>query len=96
VTCHRCGHPLAAERIGVRDVCPRCAAWLHSCRNCDFYAPGHAHDCAEPNAEPVADKEQGNFCDYFRPRAAPAPAHDATPDAVRARLEALFKKRPPS
>ena len=91
VRCHRCGAVAEVERVGVRDVCARCAAYLHCCRNCGFYEPGHHNDCREPNAERVADKEAGNFCDYFRPAgqgAAGAPAGDA-----RARLDALFKKR---
>jgi hypothetical protein len=63
--CHRCGTEVDA-RIGVRDVCGRCSAYLHCCRNCEFYEPGLHNDCREPNAEPAADKEQANFCDYFR------------------------------
>jgi len=39
VRCHRCGADTEAERIGVRDVCARCAAYLHCCRNCDHFRP---------------------------------------------------------
>jgi len=94
VRCHRCGRELVADRIGVRELCAGCGAWLHCCRNCTFWAPGAARDCREPAAERVADKEQGNFCDWFRP-AAPA---DAGPDAAasraRAELARLFGKKP--
>ena len=91
VRCHRCGADTEAERIGVRDVCARCAAYLHCCRNCVLYEPGLHNDCREPTAERVADKEAGNFCDHFRP-AVRAGAR-ATPGDARSRLEALFKKR---
>jgi hypothetical protein len=48
-----------------------------------------ANDCREPNAERVADKEAGNFCDWFRPRARAAAA---APERARAGLDALFAK----
>ena len=91
IRCHHCGVDAEVERVGVRDVCVRCTTYLHCCRNCTFYAPGLHHDCREPNAEAVADKAAGNFCDYFRaiaPGALRAPASDA-----RRRLDELFKKR---
>ena len=78
----------------VRAVCPRCSAFLHCCRNCDFYAPGLANDCREPRAERVADKEQGNFCDWFRPGARGRPADAPSSASARAALDALFKKKP--
>ena len=91
VHCHQCGESFTRERVGVRDVCDRCAAYLHCCRNCDFYAPGTAKACREPNAELVADKTQGNFCDYFRP--APARPEAAQTNSARAALDALFRKK---
>ncbi len=75
----------------MRDICDRCGAYLHCCRNCEFYAPGIANDCREPNAELVADKEQGNFCDFFRP--APERPETPTPPPARAALDALFHKK---
>lgn len=89
--CHRCGAAIETERVGVRDACGRCGAYLHCCRNCDLYEPGAHADCREPGAEVVADKDGGNFCDFFRPAArregGPARAGDA-----RAALEQLFRK----
>ena len=91
--CYRCGTPFDGERVPVRGVCARCAAFLHCCRNCDFYAPGLANDCREPRAERVADKERGNFCDWFRPASNPRPAATSASGA-RAALDALFAKKP--
>jgi hypothetical protein len=70
--CHRCGAEVGVSAVGVRDVCEHCSAYLHCCGNCEFYEPGVHNDCREPNAEVVADKEQGNFCDFFRLSPAPS------------------------
>jgi hypothetical protein len=40
----------------------------------------------------IADKVQGNFCDYFRPGTAAASAAPDQAGAARAKLDALFKK----
>lgn len=89
--CHRCGAEIRLERVGVRDVCERCRAYLHCCRNCEFHEPGASNECREPNGEAVADREAGNFCDYFRLRAAARPAA-SKPGIARAELEKLFRK----
>jgi hypothetical protein len=90
--CHRCAGEISSARIGVRDVCDRCQAYLHCCRNCELYQPGAHNDCREPSAEPVADKELGNFCDFFRLGAVAAkPA--AGRDQARAKLDQLFPRK---
>ena len=89
--CHACGSAIALEKIGVRDVCDRCSAYLHSCRQCDFYEAGAHNDCRETNADLVADKDAGNFCDYFRVGAARAAGRSGTTGA-RDALERLFRK----
>ena len=91
IACHACGAAIALEKIGARDICERCSAYLHACRQCDFYEPGAHNDCRESNAEIVADKEAGNFCDYFRVGAARKP-DKATGGDARDQLERLFRK----
>jgi hypothetical protein len=65
-TCHTCGALIELEMVGRRDECPRCGADLHVCLNCNFYDPGRANQCYEPQAERVTEKDRSNFCDYFR------------------------------
>jgi hypothetical protein len=93
VRCHRCARELAVALVGVRDVCTGCGAWLHCCRNCEFYERGRANDCREPRAERVVEKEAGNFCDWFRPAAVASAA--AGNDRARATLDDLFRKKKP-
>ena len=76
--CYHCSKELP-ERIGFRDECAFCQRPLHCCKNCTFYKPGAYHDCAEPQADFVSDKEGMNFCEYFKPGLSqiPMPQTDA-------------------
>lgn len=89
-SCHRCTAPLPAERPSRRDACARCGADVRVCKNCALFAPGSHHDCREPAADLVADKERANFCEFFT--LALAPARGAIAPDARAALEALFRK----
>ena len=94
--CQACGREVVVLGvIGRRDTCAGCDADLHACRQCEFYDVHAANQCREPSADKVADKEGGNFCDFFRlstrepeVRAATDPAAEA-----RQRLEDLFRKK---
>jgi hypothetical protein len=95
-TCHHCQREITiTDRVGRRDTCPGCGADVRCCRNCLFHDPGYANACREPNADPVLEKEAGNFCEYFafiedrRPQASAT----STASSARAQLEALFKKK---
>ncbi|GHV94325.1 hypothetical protein AGMMS50293_06450 [Spirochaetia bacterium] len=56
---------MAEEIIGRSSLCSGCGKDLRACKNCRFFLPGSRGDCSETNAEPVADKERANFCDWF-------------------------------
>ena len=99
MNCFHCGREIASEstakdRIGFRDECPQCDRPLHVCLNCGFYDPAYNNQCRETQAERVVDKNRFNFCEYFRPAASGA-AKPASPAADgRAKLDALFRKKP--
>ena len=91
--CYHCQQEIdTKERIGRSETCTGCGASLRCCRNCMFYATSYANACREPQAEPVVDKETGNFCDFFAPGAQQT-QRSATVSDARARLEALFQKK---
>jgi hypothetical protein len=50
---------------GRGEVCMKCRADLRVCLNCSFYDRNAAHQCRERRAEPVLEKDAGNFCEYF-------------------------------
>ncbi len=92
-SCHRCQSEIVSkDRIGRRDTCPSCGTDLRCCLNCAFYDTHYANACREPVADPVLDKEAGNFCEFFTLSEHRQPQQSAAA-AARARLEALFKKK---
>jgi predicted amidophosphoribosyltransferase len=64
--CWYCGSSvIEPEPFGRSLVCSVCGKDLRSCRNCRFFLSGARGDCSETSAEPAADKERANFCDWF-------------------------------
>jgi hypothetical protein len=96
--CWFCGSPVAVEEpIGRSFRCEDCGKDLRVCKNCRFYLPGSRGDCSESSAEPQADRERANFCDWFSldPRYRKATAgrgeeRDKT-QAAKVAFEDLFK-----
>ena len=91
--CWSCGQPLAGVPLpfGRRAECPHCEVSLHCCRQCEFYDRAVSKACRETSADEVVDKEQGNFCDFFRPRGGLTAGADPAAAAARAKLDALFR-----
>jgi hypothetical protein len=50
---------------GFGEVCENCGKDLHACVNCRFFKKGARWDCVETIDEPVIDKDNGNFCDFY-------------------------------
>ena len=64
--CHGCGWVWATDGLpGRTETCPDCHRDLRVCLNCARHDPRAAHECREPRAEPVADKDRANFCEWF-------------------------------
>ncbi|MBM4371704.1 MAG: hypothetical protein FJ098_08625 [Deltaproteobacteria bacterium] len=92
--CFKCGEELVFEvKIGRRDMCPNCHAYLHCCRNCMYWDPSVHNQCNENRAEFIRDREEGNFCLYFTYKPA-ADADGSEADRAREKLSALFGGAP--
>ncbi|NRA44797.1 MAG: hypothetical protein HRU09_07570 [Oligoflexales bacterium] len=90
IICHACHHTWTFEPpLGRRDECPACHIDCRVCLNCIHYDPGAHHECREPQAEWVRDKDSGNFCGYFSPKSDKAQTASATNQHDK--LESLFK-----
>lgn len=65
--CYNCGARLPQRNpVPFKELCPKCDAFLHCCRNCRFYAPEAHNHCLSHTTEPVGDVERGNYCDEFQ------------------------------
>lgn len=93
-TCYGCGATLRIDGpIGRRTTCPECDADLHRCLNCKHWDESAAHECREPHAEHVVDKEGSNACDLFQ-LGDGAPRRRRSSKAARDQLGALFGEAP--
>lgn len=64
--CYNCGEELIFDvKIGRRDQCPNCYAYLHCCYNCQYWNPDVHNQCTENQGEFIRDRAEGNFCLYF-------------------------------
>ena len=81
-----------AEKPGRSEECPHCGRDLHCCYQCRFYDVKAHHECREPQADFVAEKDKANFCDYFvfDPQ---IKVQTEDKEKARAKLEALFRKK---
>lgn len=65
--CFHCGADVANRgKVPFKELCPKCEAFLHCCRNCKFYAPSAHNHCISNTTEHVPDVERGNYCDEFQ------------------------------
>jgi hypothetical protein len=95
-SCHRCGAVLRIDGpVGRRTTCPECDADLHTCLNCRHYDDSAAHQCREPHAEQVVEKDQSNACELFQ-LGDGASRRRGSSKAARDRLAALFGDAPRS
>jgi hypothetical protein len=94
-TCYRCGATLRFDGpVGRRTTCPECDADLHTCFNCRHYDESAAHECREPHAEHIVDKDSSNACDLFQ-LGDGASRRRRSSSAARKDLAALFGEAPP-
>jgi hypothetical protein len=92
--CHRCGTEWTPrDQPGRGEACGHCRADLRACRNCSHFDLRSAHGCRERRAEPVEDKESGNFCEWFEMARRPwsgGPSEDPRAGIARAALRDLL------
>lgn len=63
--CWKCGREYKLGSSPGRSETCECGADLKVCLNCVSYDRTVAHQCRDRRAEPVFDKHQANFCEYF-------------------------------
>ena len=79
--------------ISRHSQCPNCFNDLHCCRLCEHYDPERTAYCFEDRADPPIQKENSNFCDYFRPSLRAFNNAEAIKSIdSKVKLESLFSK----
>jgi len=93
--CPWCGSSVdvVGNQVGRRDTCSACGHELRACRACRHFDPAVSKACKEPFAEPPADKDSANFCEYYQIGDGGLTAGVEKAALVSA-AEALFGKKP--
>ena len=91
--CWKCNNEISeSKKPGRTETCPDCSSYLHCCFNCIFYDKLAYHECREPQAEWVKEKDSGNFCDYFSPAEDKKKNHKTlSKEKADKKLKELFK-----
>ena len=95
--CQSCGALVTVHDPIPRDSeCESCRHDLRCCKNCRHFDTTFNNSCRETEADPVVDKDRRNFCEFFAFNPAPFAAVKQSNRAAdaRAKLDALFKKKP--
>ena len=89
IFCSNCGGEIEIiEKVGFRDTCQSCDAWLHSCVHCRFWS---GSNCTEPSADRISDPEAQNFCEWYN-HSAKDEGRSSEKGEGRAEAEDLWKK----
>lgn len=69
MNCWKCNIEVSDSplKIGFRARCSNCDVDLHVCKNCRYSSLGKPNDCIIPGTDPIADREQSNLCEEFKP-----------------------------
>lgn len=76
--------------------CPECFEDLHCCRMCRNYAPDASITCTDERTDPPVNKENANFCDYFRPTNAYRAGSKERQAGAKAKLDSMFGRDDPT
>ena len=92
--CWKCGTEYGLSGApGRSEICDHCGSDLKVCLNCVSYDARAAHQCRDRRAEPVFEKNVGNFCEYFefvRRVFVPPPEEKSRESAARDQLKKLL------
>lgn len=90
--CGKCGAEWQGEgKLGFRELCDKCGAFLHACINCRLYDKTAHNQCKSPTTEWVEDRERGNYCEEFRFADSASAGTQAQPSTGKDKWKSLFK-----
>ena len=92
LVCWNCGNSLddIPRPISRHANCSACFEVLHCCRMCRHYTPDKRPYCDHERAEPPVEKENANFCDYFKPANRYSEQESSRGHRAKSHLDSLF------
>jgi hypothetical protein len=91
--CAECGALLT--NVDPNGPCPKCAADLHSCKQCEHFDPSNRFECNQPIHARITPKDKRNNCQFFSLRVRlekeTSSQRPAKPNDARSAFDNLFK-----
>ena len=66
--CFNCSTAIPQDIDWTTGVCQKCGSALHCCKQCAHFEPSTRFQCLKPVPVRVAQKDQVNTCELFKPR----------------------------
>ena len=91
IRCSNCGAKIpkaSSDDIELKSQCPKCEAYLHTCKHCAYFDPSRQFECTQSVSKRIERKDLPANCEFFDIRTtvekitstssnAPASARDA-------------------
>lgn len=96
IRCANCGAKISradSDDVELKSTCPKCGAFLHSCKHCAYFDPSQRFECTEQIPKRIARKDLPAKCEYFSIRTTVekiTSTSSNTPESARDAFESLF------
>ena len=71
IRCSNCGAKIpkaSSDDIELKTACPKCKAFLHTCKHCAYFDPSQLFECTQPVLKRIERKDLPAKCDSFEIR----------------------------
>ena len=71
IRCSNCGAKIpkaSSDDVDLKSTCPKCDAFLHSCKHCAYFDPSQRFECTQPVPKRIERKDLPANCDLFEIR----------------------------
>jgi len=71
IRCSNCGAKIpksSSDDVELKSTCPKCEAYLHSCKHCAFFDPSQRFECTQPVPKRIERKDLPAKCEFFEIR----------------------------
>ena len=71
IRCSNCGAKIpkaSSDDIDLKSTCPKCQAYLHTCKHCAYFDPSRQFECSQPVPKRIERKDLPARCGFFEIR----------------------------